>query len=76
MEAARGLARLRLANLTHVHTFRRGESASVLRRREKVYYHDAREAHMSHPTRFGRSFIVICEQKYTQYLIYFLLQLV
>ena len=44
VEAARGLARLRLANLTHVHTFRRGESACKLRQREKSYYYDAREA--------------------------------
>ena len=50
MEAARGLARLRLANLTHVHTFRRGESACSLRQREKSYYYDAREAHYN---RFG-----------------------
>ena len=50
VEAARGLARLRLANLTHVHTFRRGESACSLRQREKSYYYDAREAHYN---RFG-----------------------
>ena len=50
VEAARGLARLRLANLTHVHTFRRGESACKLRQREKSYYYDAREAHYN---RFG-----------------------
>ena len=50
VEAARGLARLRLANLTHVHTFRRGESACKLRQREKAYYYDAREAHYN---RFG-----------------------
>ena len=45
-----GLARLRLANLTHVHTFRRGDSACKLRQREKSYYYDAREAHYN---RFG-----------------------
>ena len=50
VEAARGLARLRLANLTHVHTFRRGESACSLRQREKSYYYDARETHYN---RFG-----------------------
>ena len=31
VEAARGLARLRLANLTHVHTFRRGDTIQLYR---------------------------------------------
>ena len=45
VEGARGLARLRLANLVEVHTFNRGPSACVLRQREKAFYYDAREAH-------------------------------
>ena len=50
VEGARGLARLRLANLVQVHTFNRGPSACVLRQREKAFYYDAREAHY---IRFG-----------------------
>jgi hypothetical protein len=50
VEGARGLARLRLANLVEVHTFNRGPSACVLRQREKAFYYDAREAHY---IRFG-----------------------
>ena len=50
MEAARGLARLRLANLVNVHSFQRSESAASLRQREKSYYYDARETHYN---RFG-----------------------
>ncbi len=50
VEGARGLARLRLANLVHVHNFNRGPSACVLRQREKAFYYDAREAHY---IRFG-----------------------
>ena len=42
VEGVRGLARLRLANLVEVHTFRRGESACKLHQREKFYYYDAR----------------------------------
>ena len=51
VEGARGLARLRLANLIHVHSFNRGSlSACQLRQREKAFYYDAREAHYN---RFG-----------------------
>ena len=50
VEAARGLARLRLANLVNVHSFQRSESAASLHQREKSYYYDARETHYN---RFG-----------------------
>ena len=50
VEAARGLARLRLANLVNVHSFQPSESAASLRQREKSYYYDARETHYN---RFG-----------------------
>ena len=51
VEGARGLARLRLANLKEVHTFNRsGLSACALRQREKTFYYDARETHYN---RFG-----------------------
>ena len=51
VEGARGLARLRLANLIHVHSFNRDSLSSCkLRQREKSFYHDAREAHYN---RFG-----------------------
>ena len=51
VEGARGLARLRLANLVHVHSFNRGSLSSCqLRQREKAYYYDARETHYN---RFG-----------------------
>ena len=51
VEGARGLARLRLANLIHVHSFNRGSlSACQLRQREKAFYYDARETHYN---RFG-----------------------
>ena len=51
VEGARGLARLRLANLKEVHTFNRsGPSACALRQREKTFYYDARETHYN---RFG-----------------------
>jgi len=45
VEGARGLARLRLANLVNVYNFGRGASASELRQREKAFYYDARETH-------------------------------
>ena len=51
VEGARGLARLRLANLKEVHSFNRsGPSACELRQREKSFYYDARETHYN---RFG-----------------------
>jgi hypothetical protein len=51
VEGARGLARLRLANLNEVNTFdRSGPSACALRQREKTFYYDARETHYN---RFG-----------------------
>jgi hypothetical protein len=51
VEGARGLARLRLANLVQVHSFNRGSLSSCqLRQREKAYYYDARETHYN---RFG-----------------------
>ena len=54
VEAARGLARLRLANLVNVHSFQRSESAASLRQREKSYYYDARETHYNRASRMVR----------------------
>ena len=54
MEAARGLARLRLANLVNVHSFQRSESAANIRQREKSYYYDARETHYNRASRMVR----------------------
>ena len=46
VEAARGLARLRLANFIQDHDFHRDEFCATLRRREKeAYSYDVREAH-------------------------------
>ena len=39
-EATRGLARLRLANLIHIHDFHRDEFSATLRRREKYLFCD------------------------------------
>ena len=55
VEGVHGLARLRLANLVEVHTFRRGESASKLRQRDKFYHYDARETQYNRAPRMVQS---------------------